>query len=313
MVDPKIVAKQLKALKFGGTAWNQAELKELPHIIHDGEQISECVNGFYEGGVALLVATELRVLLIDKKPFNFLTVEDLRFDMINEIDYSHRLFGASIIISTGSKTLRFSSLNQGRLRHLITLVQEHMSQSKVEQAKKVDTQQQHLEEINKQLQMYLMAQHQQLQKQVEGGDKTQTAAQSSGPRPSPELADYLFAQRLLENFYQNQGGGGQPPAGSQPAQSQPQPESQPTSAEPQKPISQRELVDDARREIFNKQVSQTPTEDKFVYSGQEVNPLKVAYSKLPMMLRNRKFGRPSLHAHSQQTAAAGSGNGQPNL
>jgi hypothetical protein len=32
--------------------------------------------------------------------------------------------------------------------------------------------------------------------------------------------------------------------------------------------------------------------------GMEINPLRIAYSKLPMALRNRKFGRPSFHAHS---------------
>jgi len=41
---------------------------------------------------------------------------------------------------------------------------------------------------------------------------------------------------------------------------------------------------------------QTPTAAK----GLEINPITIAYSKLPMMLRNRKFGRPSLHAHSRQ-------------
>jgi hypothetical protein len=33
----------------------------------------------------------------------------------------------------------------------------------------------------------------------------------------------------------------------------------------------------------------------------EINPLQIAYSKLPMALRNKKFGRPSFHAHSQQS------------
>src|SRR5687768_7202025 len=110
MIDPKIIHQQLKDIKFGGTPWNQAELRELPKIIHEDEQISECVNGMYEGGVALLVATEFRVLLIDKKLMGFLTIEDLRFDMINEIDFSNRLLNATITISTGSKTLKFTSL-----------------------------------------------------------------------------------------------------------------------------------------------------------------------------------------------------------
>ena len=300
MVNPKVIQKQLKDINFGGSPWNQAELRELPKIIHEGEVISECVNGMYEGGVALLVATEMRLLLIDKKPLRFLTVEDLRFDMINEIDFSHRLMNATINVSTGSKNLKFKSYNQSRLRHLINLVQEHMTNGKKEQSEKADNQQQHLQEINKQLQMYLMAQHQQLQQQLQQNTESQPAEL---PKPDPKLSDYLFAQRLLEEFKDKNG---ELPA-------EPAPAAAPTdqSAEPQPVISQAELAEAARKEIFSKQVSQPsakpaakPNHDdpsKF-FNGIEVNPVKVAYSKLPMMLRNRKFGRPSLHAHSQETS-----------
>lgn len=312
MVDAKTIQKQLKRIKFSGTLWNQAELRELPKIIHEDEEISECVNGFYEGGVALLVATEMRVLLIDKKPLNYLTVEDLRFDMINEIDYNHRLMGASITISTGGKTLKFSSLNQPRLRHLIGLVQEHMSNGKKQQAEKADNQQQHLEEINKQLQMYLLAQHQHLQRQA--------AAQNIEPlKPDPELSDYLFAQRLLEKFRKDGGTEVQQQlaaSGSTPPQPEPaktdQVANEVTPEEPTaQPITQEELVRDARQEVFGRQL--TPSSNNGTVpaaapvqpaaasaKGLEINPLRIAYSRLPMMLRNRRFGRPSFHAHSEQ-------------
>lgn len=299
MVDAKNIQQQLRALKFGGSPWNQAELRELPNIIHEGEKISECVNGFYEGGVALLVATEMRVLLIDKKPLNYLNVEDLRFDMINEIDYSHRLMGATITISTGGKTLKFKSYNQGRLRNLINLVQEHMSDSKKEQAEKAETQKQHLEEINKQLQMYLMAQHQQLQQQI---NSQQPAAAVELPKPDPKLSDYLFAQRLLEQFQQENKGktiSEETPIAAA-AAAQPTPTAQ--------PVNPAELVADAKREVFGSEVAHaqqpavvTSTNDDSLWQkGLEISPLSIAYSKLPMMLRNRKFGRPSLHAHSEQ-------------
>ncbi len=314
MVDAKTIQKQLKKIKFGGNPWNQAELRELPHIIHEDETISECVNGFYEGGVALLVATEMRVLLIDKKPLNYLTVEDLRFDMINEIDYSHRLMGASITISTGSKTLKFSSLNQARLRRLINLVQEHMSDSKRQQAEKAENQQQHLEEINQQLQMYLLAQHQYLQNNAADKDVEPV-------KPGPGLSDYLFAQRLLEKFYKENNGKPLPAETTAPeaitATAEVTPavvEQQPPKPEPkpvQPSITQDDLVADARREVFGGIKSQptqsAPSAPDAKYdssvASKSLDPLRIAYSKLPMMLRNRKFGRPSFHAHTQQEAA----------
>src|SRR4051812_34181115 len=119
MVDVGQIHRQLKDLGFNIHGWGRSEVKELANIILPDEEIHEVVNGFYEGGFALLIATDVRVLLIDSKPLNYLKIEDLRFDMINEMDYSHRLLGAQINIATGNKNLRFRSYNQPRLRKLI--------------------------------------------------------------------------------------------------------------------------------------------------------------------------------------------------
>lgn len=289
MVDRKIIVDQLRRLKFGTGLLNQGELRELPDIIHEGEEISELANGWYEGGVALLIATDERMLLVDKKPFNFLRVEDLRFDMINEIDYNHRLMGASITISTGSKTLRFNSFDQRRLRHLISLVQSHMSSSKKQQSESADTQQQHLEAINQQLQQYLIAQHQHLQQQLSKSEQTDFAL----PKPNAELADYLFAQQLLEQYKRD---GGVLPS-QQPA--------------PNPVVQAEQIAQDARNEIFGRVYNQSAVTPLRVntdnpaqpFTGLEVNPLRIAYSRLPMMLRNRKFGRPLLHGSAGQTSS----------
>ena len=236
-VTKQDIADQLRKLSFSTTIWNQAEVAELPHIIHEGERISECVNGLYEGGVALLVATEMRLLLIDKKPLNYLNVEDLRFDMINEIDYNHRLTMASITVSTGSKTLRFKSFNQLRLRHLISLVQEHMTNAKREPVTKAATQQQHLEEINKQLRLYLMAQQEQLEKLHAHVQNDINKPVGDLPKADPKLTDYLLAQRLLENF--EGGGDGTPPPPT------------PKIVEAPEVPEDYELLRSAKREVFS--------------------------------------------------------------
>ena len=129
MVSAKSVEDQLKNIGFK-RGWNTPETNELATILLPNEKIFECVNGWYEGGYSLLCATDIRVLLIDKKPFKYLTVEDVRFDTINQIDYSHRLFNASICITAGLKNLVFKSYNQERLRKLIGHVQHRMAEIK---------------------------------------------------------------------------------------------------------------------------------------------------------------------------------------
>lgn len=308
MVTQESVEAQLKKIGVNYRGWGRSEINELRNIILPDEEIYECVNGLYEGGFALAVATNIRVVLVDKKPLKYLTVEDLRFDMINEIDYSHRMIGAQISISTGSKNLRFMSLNQPRLRKLIGHVQSCMAESKQKHSEHEESQKLHLEQINRQLQAYLLAQHQQQQKIQQHLEKNSSEPFNIEPvRPSPELSDYLYAQGLLAR-HQNQGDNqaavtaqpqplpatdqaDQQEAGTGAAVQQPAESglpAQPAQSDP----SPDDLYAEGRKEIFGNQ-------SHLSYSDA-LNPLRIAYSKLPLALRNKKFGRPSFHAHSQQ-------------
>jgi hypothetical protein len=304
MVSRESVERQLKRVGFKPHGWGRGEVNELPNILLPDEQIYELVNGIYDGGFALLVATDVRVLLIDQKPLNYLTVEDLRFDMINEMDYSHRLLGARISISSGSKTLKFLSYNQPKLRKLIGHVQHCMAESKKQQADQGEGQVQHLEKINEQLKSYLVAQQEQQQKIQEqlaaaqaGGSGVQSQIQPVDmPKPSPELADYLFAQSLLSQHKQNTGQQGQqdqPAFATVPAPApQAEPERQPR---PDPAASQMdELYAAGMQEIFGKHQYHQP--------ATEVNPITIAYSKLPAALRARKFG-PQIKQQPQAAAA----------
>lgn len=116
------VEVQLARVGFHNKVFGKPEVKELCHILTNDEQIIKVVNGRYEGGFALLVATDRRLLLIDKKPW-FLTLEDVRYDMISEVDYFARLLDATVSISSFSKTLKFTCFRQQKLRDLTVFVQ----------------------------------------------------------------------------------------------------------------------------------------------------------------------------------------------
>lgn len=181
MISQDDLQKQLKRLNFNPNGWGRTEVNELSNILMPDEEIEELVNGYYEAGFALLVATKHRVLLVDKKPLNYLTVEDMRFDMISEFDYSHRLVGAHVSISSGNKNLSFTSLNQVRLRRLLSYVQTRMTELKQTVHKQQETQQQHLEEMNEQLRQYLEKAH-------ENAALVQAAQQLqyAGPQQTPQ-------------------------------------------------------------------------------------------------------------------------------
>lgn len=115
---------QLKRIGYSSHFWGHFEIRELRYILMDNETVVQIVNGYYEGGLAMLCATDRRLLLIDKKPMNFLAVEDIRFDMISELDYSYKLTRATVGILTPTKKLYFSSFNMRHLRILLQYVQQ---------------------------------------------------------------------------------------------------------------------------------------------------------------------------------------------
>src|ERR1700683_4851239 len=178
MISRSTLDKQLKQIHFNHQGWGRSEAQELCNVLMPSEEIDECVNGYYESGFALLVATKDRLLLVDKKPMNYLSIEDMRFDMINEFDYNHRLLGAEIKISAGAKTLHFRSLNKIRLRRLISFVQYRMTEIKKLQQSHQESQQSHLERMNQQLQMFLAIQQYQQQQHIQQPvmDNTQQVA-----------------------------------------------------------------------------------------------------------------------------------------
>ncbi len=126
MVDIRTIEGQLKEIGCNFRFFGRPEIKELAKILLPDEKIIQCTNGYYDAGIAMLCLTDHRVLLIDKKPM-FLTIEDVRFDMISEIDFSHRLFNATLRIHSTNTSLSFTSWNHARLRKLVHNLQHYVA------------------------------------------------------------------------------------------------------------------------------------------------------------------------------------------
>jgi len=123
MVTRNEVEEQLKRVGCNFRWWGRAEIRELAKILRPEETVAQAVNGHYEGGFAMLCVTDHRLLLIDRKPM-FLSLEDIRFDMISEIDFSARLMDGTVHVITPTHKLTFTAWNQVRLRRLMEYTQE---------------------------------------------------------------------------------------------------------------------------------------------------------------------------------------------
>lgn len=123
------VQKQLQRIGDKGKLFNQSERRELTNILFENECIEHIVDGRYAGGFGLLVATDRRIILIDKKPF-FLTLEDLRYEMISDVMFNNRLLNSSMLIGTFNKSITFVAFNHLKLRAMTSFIQEKVMDSR---------------------------------------------------------------------------------------------------------------------------------------------------------------------------------------
>jgi hypothetical protein len=126
MTDKNTVKQQLKRIGADVRFWGRSEANELPKILFPGEQIMHALNGRYERGFALFCATDQRLLLLDKKPL-ILCFEDMRYEMVSEVDYTEEILTATLKLQTPGRTLRFRSFRINRLRNLTSFIQEEVS------------------------------------------------------------------------------------------------------------------------------------------------------------------------------------------
>ena len=84
----------------------------LHHFIHNDERICGVTYGRYAGGTALLVATDRRIVFLDKKPL-FTSSDELSYESVSGVKYSVAGFFGSITLHTklGNYQLRYVNKN----------------------------------------------------------------------------------------------------------------------------------------------------------------------------------------------------------
>lgn len=79
------------------------EIKELPQILWEDELPEIAIQGLYNNKNGLLVATNKRLVFVDKGMFS-LTVEDFPYDKVTSLQYNTGLmFGGLEIYASGNK------------------------------------------------------------------------------------------------------------------------------------------------------------------------------------------------------------------
>lgn len=97
----KTVGGDIDLLKMIKQTWTSKELKHLPEILNDDENIKYLISGMTDGTTWLIVCTQKRIIFLDYGMFFGIKQTEIPLDKINSISYKISLLTGSIEIWHG--------------------------------------------------------------------------------------------------------------------------------------------------------------------------------------------------------------------
>ncbi len=130
------VWKELRDLGVSRVALHTEEGRYLPHVIHDGEHIGGITYGWTNGSFSMLVATDRRVIFIDKKPL-FIDEDEITYDVVSGVDYGSTGLDSTVKLHTRVKDYVMHTLNGACARGFVSYIEsraiEHMQNNRQRQ------------------------------------------------------------------------------------------------------------------------------------------------------------------------------------
>ena len=98
------VKQQIRNLDGGSKFLGRREIGELPKLLWGDERIERLIQGLYNNRYGILVATDRRVLFLDKSMFGGMKVEEFHYDKISSIQHETGfIFGGLTIFTSGNR------------------------------------------------------------------------------------------------------------------------------------------------------------------------------------------------------------------
>ena len=129
------IMEAVRSIDTSGTFSGKWEIRKLPEILNDGELPRMITSGSYKGtrsrsaGIGVLVATDRRVLFIDKGLFNSLTVEDFPYSTIQSVEASTGMMWGTIVIKSAGNAEEIGNLAKERTHAFANVIRDNVRES----------------------------------------------------------------------------------------------------------------------------------------------------------------------------------------
>ena len=110
------IKAQIKSIDGLSKFLGKREINELPDILWENESVENLIQGMYNNGNGILVATNKRLVFIDKGLVFGLKVEDFPYDKISSIQYSTGLLLGKLTIFTSGNKAVIDNVDKKRVR-----------------------------------------------------------------------------------------------------------------------------------------------------------------------------------------------------
>jgi hypothetical protein len=88
----------------------KSETRILPKLLHPDEHIEAVIYGQHQSSSAMLVATDERIIFIDKKPMAVF-LDEVSYEVVSGLEFDIHLLFASVILHTPVRNYDFRYVN----------------------------------------------------------------------------------------------------------------------------------------------------------------------------------------------------------
>lgn len=128
------IKKQIAELPHRYIFYTRKEIRYLPNILNEGEDILALTSGYLDGRTWLAVCTNRRILLINRGMFWGLRQVQMNLDRIQTIDSSYTIFFGSMRFWDGANATTINLVLKSSIGPFVRTVQDAMDRYKRQMA-----------------------------------------------------------------------------------------------------------------------------------------------------------------------------------
>ncbi len=142
-VDKRVVDEQIKNLGDFYQWFTKKEIKYLPEVLDEGEEIKAMTSGVHEGNTWLIVVTTRRVLFLDKGMIYGLKQMEMPLAQITSVSHKTGIMFGEIEIDTAGGKKKIETISKKDVTKVAAIISDlvkhvHSSPSVPQQTQQID-------------------------------------------------------------------------------------------------------------------------------------------------------------------------------